>query len=471
MSLQSVACCTSQSASIRLPTVFPAAQEPIGSSDTIVQMIGRFAAERRKVSPPCIGATPNRRARRVWPCRRTDQSTVVRTASRRPMAGVARRDMARRNRQWQRQSRKRERQRPRPRPRPSDAPGRPPPAAEHRGRAGGARAASCSTTTSCTRSSPLLKVEDFYRDTHQIIYRAIRDLYDLGKAIDVDHPGRGADPARPVREVGGDETLAEILNSVPHAANAKYYAEIVRQKSSAAQLIESANEILRDGYSNNSPPSSCWRSAERGSSTSPRTRQGRHGRAQGRRDQGDGPDRRPGRVDGHPSPASRPASSSSTTSPAVSSRAQLVILAARPSMGKTALALNICDHVAVNLKIPVLFVSLEMGQLELAERLLCSRSRVDGHKLRTGQNWARARWRSWARVMTSSRTGAAVHRRHPRAEHAPDHRQRPPAQAPPEPRPDRGRLHPAHRLARSRATAGRSRSPRSAGGSRRSPAS
>ena len=70
---------------------------------------------------------------------------------------------------------------------------------------------------------------------------------------------------------------------------------------------------------------------------------------------------------------------------------QLVILAARPSMGKTALALNICDHAAVDLKIPVLFVSLEMGQLELAERLLCARSRVDGHKLRTGQNLGTAR--------------------------------------------------------------------------------
>jgi len=65
--------------------------------------------------------------------------------------------------------------------------------------------------------------------------------------------------------------------------------------------------------------------------------------------------------------------------------AQLVILAARPSMGKTAMALNICEHAAVDNKIPVLFVSLEMGQLELAERLLCARSKVPGDKLRKGQ--------------------------------------------------------------------------------------
>lgn len=65
---------------------------------------------------------------------------------------------------------------------------------------------------------------------------------------------------------------------------------------------------------------------------------------------------------------------------------QLIILAARPSMGKTALALNICEHVICDLKKAVLFVSLEMGELELVERLLSSRARVDGHKLRTGKN-------------------------------------------------------------------------------------
>jgi replicative DNA helicase len=64
---------------------------------------------------------------------------------------------------------------------------------------------------------------------------------------------------------------------------------------------------------------------------------------------------------------------------------QLVILAARPSMGKTALALNIAEQVAVETQVGVLVVSLEMSQLELAERLLCARSKVDGSKLRTGQ--------------------------------------------------------------------------------------
>jgi replicative DNA helicase len=63
---------------------------------------------------------------------------------------------------------------------------------------------------------------------------------------------------------------------------------------------------------------------------------------------------------------------------------QLMILASRPSMGKTALVLNFCDHIGVDRKIPVLVVSLELGAREIGERLLCARSRVDGYKLRTG---------------------------------------------------------------------------------------
>ena len=63
---------------------------------------------------------------------------------------------------------------------------------------------------------------------------------------------------------------------------------------------------------------------------------------------------------------------------------QLIIIAARPSMGKTALALNICEYATLSQNVPVLMVSLEMGDLEVTERLLWSRSRVDSHKLRKG---------------------------------------------------------------------------------------
>src|SRR5262245_39454561 len=231
----------------------------------------------------------------------------------------------------------------------------------------------------------VVKVDDFYRDTHQIIYRAIRDLYDLGKAIDTvtlaDELIRRDESTR----VGGDETLREIVASVPFAANAKYYADIVRQKSISRRLIECANEILRDGYSNSFTATDLLEKAER-----------RVFEIAGDEVQGDTVELLEVLEKAMEQIEQRAATKHAVTGVASGyfeldditgglQPRQLIVLAARPSMGKTALALNICDHAIVDLKVPVLFVSLEMGRLELAERLLCSRTRVDGHKLRTGQ--------------------------------------------------------------------------------------
>ena len=95
-----------------------------------------------------------------------------------------------------------------------------------------------------------LRPEDFYRDAHQIIYAAIRELYDKNKGIDAVTLAEELKLRGQFEQVGGDDTLTEIVTSVPHAANGKYYAEIVKQKATNRQLIESATEIIRDGYSN-----------------------------------------------------------------------------------------------------------------------------------------------------------------------------------------------------------------------------
>jgi replicative DNA helicase len=230
-----------------------------------------------------------------------------------------------------------------------------------------------------------LRTQDFYRDAHQVIYAAIRELYEKNKGIDAVTLAEELKLRGQFDQVGGDDTLAEIVTSVPHAANGKYYAEIVKQKATNRQLIESATEIIRDGYSNQFTAQELLDSAERkifsiaednvrGETLeikdviqkamdviAIRADSGGHsvtGLATGLVDLDD-------KTGGfHPG--------------------QLIIVAARPSMGKTALALNICDHAGINLGVPVLFVSLEMGYLEIGERLLCARSRVDGNKLRTG---------------------------------------------------------------------------------------
>ena len=233
---------------------------------------------------------------------------------------------------------------------------------------------------------PILKVEDFYRDTHQILYRTIRDLYDLGKPVDVLTLAEELSRRDELKAVGGDEALAQLVGSVPHAANAKYYAQIVRQKSISRELIECANEILRDGYSNNFTAEQLLETAEQRVFDIAED-QSRGDTVELKDVVTEAMDRIAARSESR-HPVSGVASGYFELDDITGGfqPAQLVIIAARPSMGKTALALNVCDHASVTLKTPVLFVSLEMGRLELAERLLCARSRVDGHKLRTGQN-------------------------------------------------------------------------------------
>jgi replicative DNA helicase len=233
---------------------------------------------------------------------------------------------------------------------------------------------------------PILSVDDFYRDSHQILFRVIRELYDLGKAVDAITLAEELTRREQYDSIGGDETLAEILKTVPHAANAKYYAHIVRQKSIVRQLMSCANEILNDGYSNSFTAEQMLEAAER------RVFHIAEDQAVG------------DTVELHDvitqamdrialrSEAKHPVTGVATgffeldDTTGGFQPSQLIILAGRPSMGKTAFALNICEYVAVNMRQGVLFVSLEMGRLELAERLLCARSKVDGQKLRTGQN-------------------------------------------------------------------------------------
>ena len=232
---------------------------------------------------------------------------------------------------------------------------------------------------------PMLGVTDFYRDSHQLIYETIRDLYDDGKGVDAVTLAEELIRRDHFQKIGGDETLREIVEFVPHAANAKYYAEIVREKAISRELIDSATEIINEGYSNQYTAQDLLESAERKI----------YGIAEDQV-QGQTIELKDLVVKAMDEIARRADSGGHAITGVGSGLidldditggfqpGQLVILAARPSMGKTAMALNICDHAGVHLKIPVLFVSLEMGQMEIALRLLGARARVDGYKLRTG---------------------------------------------------------------------------------------
>lgn len=219
---------------------------------------------------------------------------------------------------------------------------------------------------------------DFFRSEHEELYRAILGHYDAGRAFDLVILAETLGPR--LAAVGGHEALARIMESVPHAANAGYYARIVREKAVARSLIEAATEILRDGYANESTAEQLVEAAERrifavaeAESTgetlpAPEVISLVFDRL-ATREEGEVPGLGTGfpdlddRIDGL-----QPGS--------------LVILAARPAVGKSAIAMSIADHVAVEGGSGVLFVSLEMNRIELGARLITARAGVDSYRLK-----------------------------------------------------------------------------------------
>ena len=233
---------------------------------------------------------------------------------------------------------------------------------------------------------PILTPEDFYRDIHQTIYRAIRELYDAAKPVDGIILADELQKRGQFEEIGGDEALRTIIEAPPHAANAIYYAQIVKQKSVTRELIEISHQTIIDAYSTKYTSDHLLETAERRIFAIAETQS-----------VGETVEVKNVIIEAMDRITARAEDRHGVTGVGTGyyeldeitgglQQTQLIILAARPSMGKTALALNICEHVICELKQAVLFVSLEMGELELVERLLSSRARVDGHKLRTGKH-------------------------------------------------------------------------------------
>jgi replicative DNA helicase len=177
--------------------------------------------------------------------------------------------------------------------------------------------------------------------------------------------------------------LAEVHNCVPTAANAAYYAQIVRDKGTLRALIHAGTEILRDAYDGaHEAREMLSKAEERVFSILERKGTGELAAMQ------DVLHEALERID-----ARLTKGGSSGMATGLSDldsllgglhESELVIVAGRPSMGKTALATSIAENVAVVDGRPTLFVSLEMSRLELAERMLCSHGRINGHKLRGG---------------------------------------------------------------------------------------
>jgi replicative DNA helicase len=225
----------------------------------------------------------------------------------------------------------------------------------------------------------------FYTHAHQVIFEACNTLRTRGDPIDLVTLAEHLSGQKLLQDVGGPVYLSELWDAAPTAANAVYYARIVRDKGLVRHLIHASTEILRDAYDQAQPANELLEGAEKkifdiaqmGVTGNYITLQAALEDAYRRIDvrAQKGPMSVSGIATGYVDLDEKTAGLQNS---------ELVIVAARPSVGKTAFALNLVRNMVLNEQRSAFFVSLEMSRLELAERLLCMQSRVDGHRLRKG---------------------------------------------------------------------------------------
>lgn len=223
----------------------------------------------------------------------------------------------------------------------------------------------------------------FYMKKHGTLFQAIAVLANEGKPVDAVLLREELSRRGLLDEVGGNEYLLSLVNSVPSAANAEYYADIVREKALVRGYIQAATEILRKAYDASTSSEDLSVLAEQEifkiSQGQTSTATPIHkilgpvfNRILALRD-------RARRITGVPTGYYLLDDMISGLQPA-----QLLIVAGRPSMGKSSFALNIVEHVAIKEQQPVLVFSLEMQGQQVAQNMICSHARIDAHKVRKG---------------------------------------------------------------------------------------
>jgi replicative DNA helicase len=239
----------------------------------------------------------------------------------------------------------------------------------------------------------VLSAGDFYRTAHQKIYAAMTDLFDRAEPIDLVTLSNHLKEKGQLETVGGAAFLARMVDVVPMAANAQHYARIVHDKAVLRRLIEKANAISKRCFQEQGPADEIVDFAESAifEVTDKKARQAFYPLSKlidVNIDFLEEKQKNKSLVTGVPTGFGQLDNLTSGLQ-----NSDLIILAARPSMGKTALALNIARNAAVEAGVPVAVFSLEMSKEQLSLRLLCSEARIDSSRLRSGffsmEDWQR----------------------------------------------------------------------------------
>lgn len=242
-----------------------------------------------------------------------------------------------------------------------------------------------------TESRSVLKIfeklipDDFYLETHRIIFKAMVDLFYHSQPHDIISATNALRNANQLENIGGPAYLATLTDIVPVSFNTDHYIDIVRDKSVLRQLISASTDLTGACYDKQGNVPAILDKAESAIFAISNTRSRNSYRpvnefVKRSIEKIEELSKSNDPITGVPTGFERFDALTAGLQPA-----NLIIVAARPSMGKTALAMNIAQHAAIKSKIPVGIFSLEMSGNELAMRMLCSVGHVDLRKVRTGQ--------------------------------------------------------------------------------------
>ena len=237
---------------------------------------------------------------------------------------------------------------------------------------------------SITTTVEILHREDFYYEAHRIIFDAILALYEKNQPVDITTVSNSLDKANQLKGVGGYSYLAKLANSAGTFSNAEAYAQIIKEKATLRALIEAGNQIVADGYSDSEEVGAIIEKAEKSifDITQGNQRNGLVSLRETLKETYQQMEER----------AANPGSLTGLTTGFIDldrklsglQKSDLVLLAARPSMGKTALMVNISTNAALKGGASVAMFSLEMSRHQLSQRIISSISHVDLMKVISG---------------------------------------------------------------------------------------
>ncbi len=244
----------------------------------------------------------------------------------------------------------------------------------------------------------VLKAEDFYAENHRLLYERLTEMISSSRAVDLVTLREELARTAELDQIGGIAYIASLIDTLPTSRNVLHYGQIIKEKAILRRLIRAGYDIIESSYRQEDETGEILNNAERSifAIAEDRVRIG----FQSLKDLADGAWSRINFIHENPGVLTGLETGFSDLDQLTSGlqASDLIIIAGRPSMGKTAFAMNVAQNVGVRLKKTVGIFSLEMSKEQLMLRFLCSEARLDSHRLKVG-GFTRDEWSRLMRTM------------------------------------------------------------------------